>query len=111
MIELEGQRKELQIQIVQEQIKNPTLTREWILERLYAIRDCDVASDEGKRCLIDSFVSAVYVYDEYILVTCNFDKDATKITFDDIDDSPFGSGFGEQKKHTRTKNVRVCHVW
>ena len=102
-MELEGQRKELQVQIIQEQIKKPVLTREWILERLCAIRDCDVTSDEGKRCLIDSFVSAVYVYDEHILVTCNFDKDATMITFDDIENSPFGSEFGQQKNISEQK--------
>ena len=95
--ELEEKQKTLSIEITQEQIKRPTLTREQILFGMHKFRDCDISTPDGKERLINSFVNSVYLFDDYALVTCNFKEGTTKITMEDIENSAFGDFVKIQK--------------
>ena len=73
---LEDSKNKLEISILQEQIKKPLLTKEQIHFWIYKFRELDYKSQAGKERLIDSFVNAVYVYSDKIILTFNF-KDTT----------------------------------
>ncbi|MCD7728759.1 MAG: recombinase family protein [Clostridia bacterium] len=88
--DLENKQKELQIEVAQEQIKRPMLTREQILYGLTRFRKLDVSTQKGKKALIDGFVNAIYLYDDYAIITCNYKEGETRISYDDIENSALG---------------------
>ena len=104
LADLEERKKELTIEITQEQIKRPALTKEQILFGIHKFRKCDISTKEGKERLIDCFVNSVYLFDDYALITCNFKEGTTKITLDDIQNSDFGDFVKTQKN----KPEREC---
>ena len=87
---LEESKSKLEISILQEQIKKPLLTKEQIHFWIYKFRELDYTSQAGKERLIDSFVNAVYVYSDKIILTFNY-KDTTitlntaELTSSDLD--------------------------
>ena len=88
---LEEKKSELSTQIIKEEMTKPTLTREQVLFWFHRFRKLDTTKLEHRRRLIDSFVNAVFVYDDRITFTFNF-KDGTKtITFAELEKSGLGS--------------------
>ena len=88
---LEEKKSELSTQIVKEEMTKPTLTREQVLFWFHRFRKLDTTKLEHRRRLIDSFVNAVFVYDDRITFTFNF-KDGTKtVTFAELEESGLGS--------------------
>ena len=85
--DLEERKKALEIELVQEQIRKPILTREQILFGITKFRNLDTSTLEGKRTLIESFVNAIYLYDTYALVTCNYKDGTIRISFEEIESS------------------------
>ena len=75
--ELETRKKELEISILQEQIKKPFLTKEQILFGIEKHKKLDLSTQEGRQRLIDSFIVALYLYDNKIGYVCSF-KDETQ---------------------------------
>ena len=88
--DLENRKKELEIEIAQEQIKRPILTREQIHFGLTKFRKLDLSTQKGKQTLIDGFVNAIYLFDDYAIITCNYKDGEEKITFEDIESSELG---------------------
>ena len=88
--DLENCKKELEIEIAQEQIKHPLLTREQIEFGLTRFRKLDLSTQKGRRALIDGFVNTIYLFDDYAIITCNYKEGEEKITFEDIEDSELG---------------------
>lgn len=75
--ELEQRKSELEITILQEQIKKPFLTKEQIRFGIEKFKSLDYSTKEGKPCLIDGFINAIYLYDDKITFTFNY-KDGTQ---------------------------------
>ncbi len=91
---LEAQQKELEIRIAEEKIARPRLSENQIRFWLTRFRKLDPNVKSHRETLINTFVNAVYLYDEKVLITFNY-KDGTKtITFDEIaaKDAPEGNG-------------------
>ena len=91
---LEEQQKELEVRIAEEKIAKPRLSENQIRFWLTRLRKLDTRVKSHRETLINTFVNAVYLYDEKVLITFNY-KDGTKtITFDEIaaKDSPEGNG-------------------
>lgn len=85
--DLEERKKALEIELVQEQIRKPILTREQILFGITKFRNLDTSTQEGKRTLIESFVNTIYLYDTYALITCNYKDGTIRISFEEIESS------------------------
>ena len=109
---LEAQQKELEVRIAEEKIARPRLSENQVRFWLTRFRKLDPNVKSHRETLINTFVNAVYLYDEKALVTFNY-KDGTKtITFDEIaaKDAPEGNGsdlgcFAPPKK---TVSVEIC---
>ena len=97
LIELEARQKELEIKIAEEQVKGPVLTQEQILYVLTRFRSLDLTTQKGRQALIDGFVNAIYLFDDYAIITCNYKDGEEKITFEDIENSELGEFINEQK--------------
>ena len=103
---LEAQQKELEVRIAEEKIARPRLSENQVRFWLTRFRKLDPNVKSHRETLINTFVNAVYLYDEKVLITFNY-KDGTKtITFDEIaaKDAPEGNGsdlgcFAPPKKH------------
>ena len=85
--ELEEAKNQLEINILQEQIKKPLLTKEQIKFWICKFREIDITSQIGRERLIDSFVNAVYVYDDKIVLTFNYKDSNITISLNDLEGS------------------------
>ena len=91
---LETQQKELEIRIAEEKLAKPKVSADFVKFWLTNFRKLDPNVKSHRETLINTFVNAVYLYDEKVLITFNY-KDGTKtITFDEIaaKDAPEGNG-------------------
>ena len=88
---LEKQKSELSVQIIKEEIAKPTLSREQIIFWFHRFRKLNTRRLDHRRRLIDSFVNAIFLYDDRITFTFNY-KDGTKtINFTELEKSGLGS--------------------
>lgn len=85
--ELEEAKSELQTGILREKMQHPLLTREQISFFIYRFRDTDTTKREQRQRLVDSFVNAIYVYDDRIVITLNYTEGAKTILLKDIEGS------------------------
>ena len=103
---LEAQQKELEIRIAEEKLAKPKVSADFVKFWLTNFRKLDPNVKSHRETLINTFVNAVYLYDEKVLITFNY-KDGTKtVTFDEIaaKNAPGGNGsdlgcFAPPKKH------------
>lgn len=87
MIELENIKEELELKRIKEKIKHPPLTKEGLIFWLQRFRSMEVTKKEHKQRLIDSFVNAVYVYDDKLVLTFNYNEANTTVTLDEVNGS------------------------
>jgi DNA invertase Pin-like site-specific DNA recombinase len=91
MDELEQTKSKLEVSILQEEIQKPMLTREQVLFWVSRFRDSDITDKAQRQRLIDSFVNAVYLYDDKMVLTFNYKDGSKTITFDEINGSDLGA--------------------
>ena len=84
MDELEARKEALNTSILEEELKKPVLTREWIRFWLEKFRKGDVGSTEHQRQIIDTFVNSVYVFDDRVVLNFNFTDDAKTVTREEV---------------------------
>ena len=82
--ELEARKEALNTSILEEELKKPVLTREWIRFWLEKFRKGDVGSTEHQRQIIDTFVNSVYVFDDRVVLNFNFTDDAKTISREEV---------------------------
>jgi hypothetical protein len=82
--ELESAKSDLEVKILQEEMKKPVLKREQVVFWIKRFRKLDVSDAEQRQRLIDSFVNAVYLYDDRLVVTFNYKEDSKTVGFGDI---------------------------
>lgn len=88
--ELEASKEDLEIRIANEQITKPKVSAEFVTFWLHRFRKLDVRQQAHRKVLIDTFINAIYLYDDKIIITFNY-KDGTKtITFNDVKDALTG---------------------
>ncbi len=98
--ELEETKSQLEVSILQEEMHKPLLTREQIAFFIYRFRKFDVTKREQRQRLIDSFVNAVYLYEDKIILTFNYKDGSKTITLADVEGSDLSS-FGAPKPPRR----------
>ena len=87
MTELEQQKQKLEIEIAKEKLKKPNISREDVAGWLCHFRELDVKKEKHRRILIDSFVNAVYVYDDKITLTFNYREGTETISLAQVKSS------------------------
>lgn len=84
--DLEKQRQELSLQIAQEELAQPALTRDQIVFWLHRFRKL-----EHRRRLINSFVNAIYLYDDHLVFVGNYKDGSKTVTFAELEAAGLGS--------------------
>lgn len=85
--ELEKQQEELQIRIANEKIAKPRPDAEFIRFWLLKFRMLDVNNIEHRKKLIDTFVNAVFLYDDKLVITYNYSDVKTTVNFNELNGS------------------------
>ena len=88
--QLEAEKSEIAVQILKEEIAKPTVTKDDILAYLIKYRKLNMKQLDHRRRLIDSFVNAIYLFDDYLVITFNYKEGTKTITFAEIEEA-FGS--------------------
>ena len=84
---MEETKSQLEVSILQEEMHKPLLTREQIAFFIYRFRKFDVTKREQRQRLIDSFVNAVYLYEDKIILTFNYKDGSKTITLAEVEGS------------------------
>jgi hypothetical protein len=82
--ELEERKEELETQIVEENIRQPQITREQLEFWFYKFRQFDFDKLEHRRRLIDSFVNSVVLYDDRIQIHFNYKDHAKDLSLNEL---------------------------
>ena len=90
--QLEATRDELENKIAVEKLAKPRITEEQLRFFLDRFRKLDVRQLSHRRMLIDTFINAVFLYDDKLVLTYNFREGTETITFDDLKNK-LGEGF------------------
>ena len=104
--ELEETKSQLEVSILQEEMHKPLLTREQIAFFIYRFRKFDVTKREQRQRLIDSFVNAVYLYEDKIILTFNYKDGSKTITLADVEGSDLSS-FGAPIKELKISSFLI----
>lgn len=110
LAELEAEKEDLEQQIIENRIQHPVLSREQISFFLDQFKRTDVTDREQRQRLIDSFVNAVYVYEDKIVFTFNYKGGAKTISLYDIQGSDLDAECPPKQRPTCFhKSVSVCY--
>ena len=74
---LEQEREEIKVAIYSEELQKPKITKEHIAFWISKFRDVDLTDVTSRKRLVESFVNAVFVYDDKVVFTFNY-KDGSK---------------------------------
>ena len=92
LTQLEEAKEELLVRIEEEKLVKPKIPADFMRFWLHRLRKLDMTKEAHRQMLIDTFVNAVHVYDDKLLLTFNF-KDGTRtITFNDVKAATSKSG-------------------
>ena len=101
--QLEETKTQLEISMIQAELKKPLLSKKQILFWLHRFRGIDPNDTEHRQRLIDTFVNSVYVFDDKIVLTFNYRDGTETITLQDINGSDLdGEGppkYGKSRSH------------
>ena len=91
MDELEMRKNQLIVQLGKEEIAKPSFTKDQIVFWFQRFRKLDTKKLEYRRRLIDSFINAIFLYDDKMVITFNYKDGAKTVTFADLEKSEIGS--------------------
>ncbi len=89
---LEEARKELEIEILQEDLFRPWIAPDKARFWLYKFRNGDLQDQAHRQRLVDSFVNAIYLYDDKIVLTFNYKDGSKTVSLKDIEGSDISKG-------------------
>ena len=89
--DLEAQKKNIETDIIQYQIRNPIVPKEQLLFALYNYRKLDMSVQSDRQKLIDSFVNSIYLYDDHFIITFNYKNTSKKVSLKEVNSSSLTS--------------------
>ena len=91
MDELKAAREQLEISIAQEEMQKPMLTKEQVILWISRFKNGNVNDMAFRQRLIDTFVNAIYLYDDRIVLTYNYKDGSHTVTLAQVEET-FGRG-------------------
>ena len=85
LTELEDEKRNVEIEIAKESIARRIISREQIIYWISSFKGGDITSEKYRQQLIDTFVHAVFVYDDKIVITYNYSGENNTATISDLD--------------------------
>ena len=84
--ELEARRDELETKLACEKLAKPKVSAEFMTFWLHRFRKLDARQKSHRKMLIDTFINAIFLYDDKLVLTFNYKEGAKTITFADLQD-------------------------
>ena len=103
--ELEARKEALNTSILEEELKKPVLTREWMRFWFEKFRKGDMRDMEHQRQIIDTFVNSVYVFDDRVVLNFNFTDDSKTISREEVLGSSAVENAPLMEKNHRLRSV------
>lgn len=82
--ELEAARDSLESKIACEKLSKPRISEEQLRFFLHRFRSMNVEQQSQRKMLIDTFVNAIFLYDDRLVITYNFHEGSETITLNDL---------------------------
>lgn len=82
---LEKQKEELQVSILQAQLQRPNYTKEQIVSWINRFKYGKADDPNYQRQIIDTFLNAIYLYDDKLVFTYNFKDGTETMSLDDAE--------------------------
>ena len=79
--QLEETKRELEARIAEEELAKPKVTEEFIRFWLLRFRKLDMSLKDQRQALVDTFINAIYLYDDKVLITFNYKEGTQTVTF------------------------------
>ena len=81
---LEAQKKELEVRITEEKLAKPKLSPDFVRFWLTRFRKLNLQIKSHRETLVNTFVNAIYLYDDKVLLTFNYKEGTKTISLDDV---------------------------
>ena len=78
---LEAQKKDLEARIAEEKLAKPVMKEEFVRFWLLHFRKLDLSQKEQRQALVDTFINAIYLYDDKVLITFNYKEGTETVSF------------------------------
>lgn len=98
---LEQEREEIKVAIYSEELQKPKITKEHIAFWISKFRDTDLTDAASRKRLVESFVNALFVYDDKVVFTFNYKDGSKTATIDEIN-AELGSDLDGTSPPTKT---------
>ena len=92
LTDLEARKVELETLIAEEKLEKPKIPADFMRFWLHKFRQLDMTQEKHRQMLIDTFVNAIFVYDDKLLLTFNFKDGQRTITLADTESIADESG-------------------
>ena len=79
--QLEETKRELEARIAEEKLAKPKIKEEFIRFWLMRFRKLDMTQPEQWQALVDTFINAIYLYDDKVLITFNYKEGTETVAF------------------------------
>ena len=88
--QLEAQRENLQVSIIQAKIERPKYTKEEIVQWISKYKYGNINDKAYQKEIIDTFLNSIYVYDDRLVFTYNYKNGTETLSLEEIE-AAFGS--------------------
>ena len=85
--QLEARRDDLETKLACEKLAKPKVSAEFVTFWLHRFRKLDVWQKAHRKMLIDTFINAIFLYDDKLVITFNYKEGRKTITFEDLQDA------------------------
>ena len=92
--ELEAVKEDLETKIACEKLAKPKVSAEFMTFWLHRFRKLDVRQKSHRKMLIDTFINAIFLYDDKMVITFNYKEGTSTITFDDLKSAVYNTTNG-----------------
>lgn len=108
---LEDQRKELQARIAEERLAKPKMKEEFVRFWLLRFRKLDMTQPEQRQALVDTFINAIYLYDDKVLITFNYKEGTQTVTFGEATEVASEGNGSDLDCFTAPRKAHTQCVW
>ena len=98
--QLEETKAQLETSLTLAELQKPVISREQFLFWLHRFRSMDMSKPTERQRLIDSFINAIYLYDDKIVLTFNYKDGSKTVSLQDVEGSDLGAATAPKNNHT-----------
>ena len=109
--QLEETKRELEARIAEEKLAKPKVTEEFIRFWLLRFRKLDMSLKDQRQALVDTFINAIYLYDDKVLITFNYKEGTQTVTFGEATEVASEGNGSDLDCFTAPRKTHTHCVW